>query len=165
MGTKLHAVIEAAGGSKGTLKAIQIGGTAGPVYGPEALEYELDFASMRKRNGALGSGAIVVMNTNVNMAQVLEVTMRFFAQESCGQCFPCRYGTRQLDYMARQIAIGAGKTSYLDLMRETAATMVGSSFCPFGQSIALPITSLLDSFGDEIVSYIKQQEYLKEVRV
>jgi NADH-quinone oxidoreductase subunit F len=164
MGTKLLTILKNAGGETGTLKAIQIGGTAGPIYGPEALDYSLDFPSMRKYGGALGSGAIVVMNTSVNMAHVLEVTMRFFAQESCGHCFPCRYGTRQLDYMAHKIALGSGKPEYIDLIRETAAVMMGSSFCPFGQSVALPINSLLDGFGEEIVSFMKQQDYLKEER-
>jgi NADH:ubiquinone oxidoreductase subunit F (NADH-binding) len=103
------------------------------------------------------------MNTSVNMAHVLEVTLRFFAQESCGHCFPCRYGTRQLDYMARRIALGSGRAEYLDLMRETASVMVGASFCPFGQSVALPLSSLLDGFGDEIASFITEQDYLKEV--
>lgn len=163
MGTKLRDVLGKAGGVTGTLKAIQIGGTAGPIFGPAALDYNLDFPSMRKAGGALGSGAVVAMNTSVNMTHVLEVTMRFFAQESCGHCFPCRYGTRQLDYMAHRIAVGSGRTEYLDLMRETASVMVGSSFCPFGQSVALPLQSLLDGFGDEIVSFMTEQEYLKEV--
>ncbi|MCE5255924.1 MAG: SLBB domain-containing protein [Spirochaetaceae bacterium] len=163
MGTRLRDVLEKAGGVTGTLKAIQIGGTAGPIFGPAALDYNLDFPSMQKAGGALGSGAIVAMNTSVNMAHVLEVTMRFFAQESCGQCFPCRYGTRQLDYMAHRIALGLGKVEYLDLMRETATVMVGASFCPFGQSVALPLKSLLDEFGDEIVSFMTEQQYLKEV--
>ncbi|HUX12509.1 MAG TPA: NADH-ubiquinone oxidoreductase-F iron-sulfur binding region domain-containing protein [Spirochaetia bacterium] len=163
MGTTVREVLDAAGGVIGTLKAVQIGGTAGPVYNVAALDYRLDFASLRKIGGALGSGALVFMNTTVNMAQVLEVSMRFFAEESCGQCFPCRYGTRQLDFMAHQIAAGRGRAEYLNLIRETSRVMVGSSFCPFGQSIALPVASLLEGFGEEIVSFVKQQQFLKEV--
>ena len=162
MGTTVRELIEKAGGIEGTLKALQIGGTAGPIFGPEALDYHLDFSSMKKIGGALGSGAIVAMNTTVNMAHVLAVTMRFFAQESCGQCFPCRYGTRQLDYMAHQIVVGSGKENYLELMRQIAGIMVGASFCPFGQSIAMPLYSLLDGFGQEILSSINQEEYFKE---
>jgi len=165
MGTTVRELATAAGGALGNLKAVQIGGTAGPIFDTAALDYPLDFASMRKAGGALGSGALVFMNTTVNMAQVLDVTMRFFAEESCGQCFPCRYGTRQLAFMANKIASGQGRLEYLDLMRDTARVMVGSSFCPFGQSIAFPLESLLDRFGDEIVSFIKQQEFLKEAAV
>ncbi|MHB0896527.1 MAG: complex I 51 kDa subunit family protein [Spirochaetales bacterium] len=165
MGSTVRELAAAAGGAIGNLKAIQIGGTAGPIFDAAALGYSLDFVSMRKVGGALGSGALVFMNTTVNMAQVLDVTMRFFAEESCGQCFPCRYGTRQLAFMANKIASGQGKAEYLDLMRETARVMVGSSFCPFGQSIALPLESLLDGFGDEVLSFVKQQEFLKEAAV
>lgn len=165
MGSTVRELAAAAGGAIGNLKAVQIGGTAGPVFDAAALNYSLDFASMRKAGGALGSGALVFMNTTVNMAQVLDVTMRFFAEESCGQCFPCRYGTRQLAFMANKIASGQGKVEYLDLMRDTARVMVGSSFCPFGQSIALPLESLLNGFGDEVVSFVKQQEFLKEAAV
>ncbi|MFW6343881.1 MAG: complex I 51 kDa subunit family protein [Sediminispirochaetaceae bacterium] len=163
MGIELKELIEAAGGVRGTLKAVQIGGTAGPVYDHRALSYTLDFKSMKESGGSLGSGAIVVMNTSVNMAQVLQVTMRFFSEESCGQCFPCRYGTRQLEYMANRIASGGGRLEYLDYMKSIVDTMKDSSFCPFGQSIRAPLTSMLDQFGDEIRSFIKEQEYMKEV--
>ena len=165
MGTTVGELMQAAGGTRGPLKAIQIGGTAGPIYDTSALGYALDFASMRQVGGALGSGALVFMNTSVSMVQVLDVTMRFFAEESCGQCFPCRYGTRQLAFMAHKIASGQGKLEYLDFMRDIARVMVGASLCPFGQSIALPLETILEGFGDEIVSFIKQQEFLKEVAV
>ena len=163
MGVTVEELITAAGGVTGDLKAIQIGGTAGPVYGPEALSYQLDFSSMRTIDGALGSGAVVVMNTTVSMIHVLEVCMRFFSEESCGQCFACRYGTRQLEYMADRIASGHGKASYLKLMQETVEAMYDTAFCPFGQSIKLPLLTLLDNFGDELRSSIEQQQYLKEV--
>ena len=89
--------------------------------------------------------------------------MRFFSEESCGQCFACRYGTRQLEYMADRIATGRGKASYLKLMKETVEAMYDTAFCPFGQSIKLPLLTLLDNFGDELLSSIEQQQYLKEV--
>jgi NADH-quinone oxidoreductase subunit F len=163
MGTTVHELLDAAGGVRGTLKAVQIGGTAGPIYDASVLNQRLDFSSLRAAGGALGSGAVVVMNSSVNMAQVLEVTMRFFAEESCGQCFPCRYGTRQLDFMAHQLAAGRGKLDYLERIKEASQVMFGASFCPFGQSVSLPVNSLLERFGDEIVSFAKQQQYLKEV--
>ncbi|MFP4115102.1 MAG: complex I 51 kDa subunit family protein [Spirochaetota bacterium] len=163
MGTTLAEILEAAGGVTGDLKAVQIGGTAGPVYDSAALEYPLDFVSMRNRGGSLGSGAIVVMNTSVSMVHALEVSMRFFSEESCGQCFACRYGTRQLEYMANRIAAGEGKPEYPRLMRETAEAMYDAAFCPFGQSIRLTLTTLLDAFGDEISASMAEQRYMKEV--
>jgi len=163
MGTKLGEILQAAGGIRGNLKAVQIGGTAGPVYDASCLEFDLDFPSMRDRDGALGSGALVVMNSSVAMIHVLEVSMRFFSEESCGKCFACRYGTRQLEYMANRIAAGQGKPEYLALMRGTVESMHDAAFCPFGQSIRLPLLSLLDRFGGEIEATLSQQEYVKEV--
>ncbi|MGC9311647.1 MAG: NADH-ubiquinone oxidoreductase-F iron-sulfur binding region domain-containing protein, partial [Sediminispirochaetaceae bacterium] len=148
---------------KGTLKAVQIGGTAGPVYTNAALNYRLDYDSMQKAGGSLGSGALVVMDSKTSMAGVLEIIMRFFAEESCGQCFPCRYGTRQLAYMAKKIAAGRGKSEYIPLMIETTGVMDAASFCPFGQSVSTPLRTLLEGFGDEIERFIREQEYVKEV--
>jgi NADH:ubiquinone oxidoreductase subunit F (NADH-binding) len=127
------------------------------------MELSLDFASMREAGGSLGSGAMVVMNTSVSMVQVLQVTSRFFSEESCGQCFACRYGTRQLEYMANEIAAGRGRLEFLNRIRETAEVMDQSSFCPFGQSVKLPIYTLLENFGDEITTAIKEHEFLREV--
>ena len=163
MGVSLSQVLDAAGGVTGDLKAVQIGGTAGPIYDASARELNLDFASMRERGGSLGSGALVVMNSSVSMVHVLEVAMRFFSEESCGQCFSCRYGTRQLEYMANRIAVGEGRPEYPRLMRETVEAMYDASFCPFGQSIRLPLLTLLDTFGSEIASEMVQQQYVKEV--
>lgn len=163
MGITVGELVEAAGGVDGDLKAVQIGGTAGPVYDRSCLPFALDFTSMRERGGSLGSGALVVMNSTVSMVPVLEVTMRFFSEESCGQCFACRYGTRQLEYMANRIALGKGKPEYLRLMRQTVSAMYDTAFCPFGQSLRLTLTTLLDAFGAEIESSMAESAYLKEV--
>ena len=163
MGVTVREVVEAAGGVKGTLKAVQVGGTAGPVYTDAALDYKLDYESMKERGGVLGSGALVIMDSKTSMAGVLEIIMRFFSEESCGQCFPCRYGTRQLAYMANKIAAGRGRSEYIPLMVETTGIMEASSFCPFGQSVSIPLRTLLEGFGDEIERFIREQEYVKEV--
>jgi len=163
MGVSVKELLKAAGGVQGQLKAVQIGGTAGPLYDATALSMQLDYDSMNAAGGTLGSGAVVVMNSKTNMAGVLDVSMRFFAEESCGQCFPCRYGTRQLSYMARRIASGSGEQHYLPLMRETGEVMRATSFCPFGQSVCTPLNSLLDQFGDEVEGFIRQQDYIREV--
>jgi len=165
MGTTVKDLITMAGGVIGTLKAIQIGGTAGPIYQSDALDFHLDFTSMSSKGGILGSGAIVVMNTDTSMAEVLEVEMRFFAEESCGKCFPCRYGTRQLSFMANNIVVGKGKREFLELMAETADIMHGSSFCPFGKSVEMPVKSILNNFSGELHALIRQNDYIREAQI
>lgn len=165
MGSTLRDLLPLAGGVIGTLKAIQIGGTAGSIYPAEALDFHLDFKSMSTKGGILGSGAIVVVNTDTSMAEVLEVEMRFFAEESCGKCFPCRYGTRQLSFMANNIVLGKGKREFLGLMEETAEIMQGSSFCPFGKSVILPVKSILTNFSGELHALIRQNDYIREAQI
>ena len=163
MGVTVEQLIETAGGPRGELKAVQIGGTAGPFYDLRALPFRLDYESMKAVGGTLGSGAVVVMNGSVSMLHVLEVTARFFSQESCGQCFACRYGTRQLEYMADRIAVGKGRVEYLDRIQETVALMDAASLCPFGQAVRHPFGTLFESFGEELDSGMKQQQYVREV--
>jgi len=187
MGVPLRDVINTAE-VDGVLKAVQIGGTAGPiystksltltsttdfwslgtpgiVYGAKPLDFNLDFASMKKIGGSLGSGAIVVMNNDAIMVDVLEVTLRFFAEESCGKCFPCRYGTRQLYHMAKNIATGQGKEEYMDIMQKTAVSMAKASLCPLGQSVIMPLKGIFENFKGEILSFIRHQKYIKRVEI
>lgn len=163
MGVTIGEVIDAAGGIRGEPKAVQIGGTAGPFYGPSVWGRALDYDSMTEAGGTLGSGAVVVMNTSVSMLHVLEVTARFFSEESCGQCFACRYGTRQIEYMANRIATGRARLEYLDLIRDTVSVMDASALCPFGQAVKYPIGTLLDHFSEELTTGVKQQQYVREV--
>lgn len=163
MGVTVAQLLHRAGGVRGQLKAVQIGGTAGPFYDRRALDFALDYESMKRVGGTLGSGALVVMNSSVSMLEVLEVTARFFSEESCGQCFACRYGTRQLEYMADRISTGRGSLEYLDLIRETVRVMDAASLCPFGQAARFPFGTLFEHFGDELESAVKQQQYVTEV--
>lgn len=163
MGIKLKEIVKAAGGIDGDLKAIQVGGSAGPIYGTQALNYKLDYSSMLSYGGSLGSGALVFMNNQVSMVEILELTIRFFADESCGKCLPCRLGTRQLLHIITKIISGQGQVKYLDQMRNIVSTMNCSAFCPFGKSVSVPILSILDSFNDELVKFINEQAYAREM--
>ena len=162
-GVTVAELVEAAGGGRGEPKAVQIGGTAGPFYDLRGWSYPLDYESMKEVGGTLGSGAVVVLNTSVSMLHVLEVTARFFSEESCGQCFACRYGTRQLEYMADRVATGRGRLEYLDQMQKAVAVMDSASYCPFGQAAKLPFGTLFEYFGEELESGVKQQQYVNEV--
>lgn len=163
MGVKLKEIVSVAGGIDGDLKAVQIGGTAGPIYGTQALDYKLDYSSMVTYGGSLGSGALVFMNSQVSMVEILELTIRFFADESCGNCLPCRLGTRQLLHMMTKIISGQGQLKYLDQMRNIVSTMNCSAFCPFGKSVSVPVLSILDNFTDELIKFINEQTYSREM--
>ena len=159
MGVTIGEVLNKAG-IKGHLKAVQVGGKAGPIFASDCLDFKLDYFNMKKVGGSLGSGAVVVMNHSVSMPLALEAIADFFAEESCGKCFPCRLGTYEIHKMAKSIAIGQGKVEYLPVIRQTMQTMFDASFCPLGQSVKQPIGGILDNFEDEIESFINKTGYI-----
>jgi NADH-quinone oxidoreductase subunit F len=110
-GVTLRQVIDGAGGVAGgrPLRAVLLGGAAGVFVGPEALDMPLTFEGVRAAGATLGSGVVLVLDDTVSVADLLRRITRFFRDESCGQCVPCRVGTvRQEELVARLAAFGPG---------------------------------------------------------
>ena len=93
-GVTLRQVIDAAGGVRGgrPLQAVLLGGAAGVFVGPDALDTPLTFEGVRAIGATLGSGVILVLDDTVDVTGLLQRIARFFRDESCGQCVPCRLG-------------------------------------------------------------------------
>jgi NADH-quinone oxidoreductase subunit F len=153
MGTTLRDIIFEYGGgiSEGKqFKGALVGGAAGAFLGPDMLDVQMDFVNLREYAAALGSGAILVMNEDTSMADMLKNVLHFFKHESCGHCVPCRLGTVQLVEIMDRIADGNGGPQDVDRLLSIAAVMKDTSFCPLGQSLHMPISSCLKYFRDEI---------------
>ena len=106
-GVTLRDVIDGAGGVAGgrPLQAVLLGGAAGVFVGPDALDMPLTFEGMRAAGATLGSGVVLVLDDTVSVPALLRRITRFFRDESCGQCVPCRVGTvRQEELVARRLA-------------------------------------------------------------
>src|SRR5207247_2964786 len=107
MGTSLRALIELAEGlgPGRTLQAVLLGGAAGSFVTPAQLDVPLSFEGTRAIGATLGSGAVIVFDDTADMKQMLLRIARFFRDESCGQCVPCRVGTkRQGQILERRLA-------------------------------------------------------------
>jgi NADH:ubiquinone oxidoreductase subunit F (NADH-binding) len=118
------------------------------------LDVPLDYDAMQKVGHVLGSGAILVMNETVRVADYLASCLRFFRHESCGNCNPCRNGTQVLCDIAERLKQGKGYPGDVALMEELAMSIRATAFCPLGQSPASPITSALRYFRPEIEACI-----------
>ena len=152
MGTRLRAIIDDfAGGvrNSGRFKGALLGGAAGAFVGEDGLDLAMDFDSLQEYAAVLGSGAILVLDEETSITDLLHGILRFFRHESCGQCAPCRAGTRALLAISERVRRGDGLPSDLDLMVEVAETMQARSLCPLGQSVILPVTSALRTFRGE----------------
>jgi NADH:ubiquinone oxidoreductase subunit F (NADH-binding)/(2Fe-2S) ferredoxin len=161
MGTPLREIIFSfGGGMKGgkKFKAALLGGAAGVFLPERLLDVKMDFENLKENKAVLGSGAILVMNEETSMVDMLFSIVKFFAHESCGQCSPCRIGTQQILNIAYNIRRGAGKAGDLETLLNLAEVMVQSSLCPLGQSLIMPIKSALGNFHEEFALAISHAE-------
>ncbi len=146
-GATLGALIELAGGvTPGRrLQAILLGGAAGTFVTPSALSMRLTFEDARAAGATLGSGVVMLFDESVDMMAILRRVARFFRDESCGQCVPCRVGTvRQEEALHRLEQSGGGgvdRSRDLALLREIGAAMRDASICGLGQTAANAIES------------------------
>jgi NADH-quinone oxidoreductase subunit F len=149
-GVTLGQLLAMAGGVAGgrTLKAVLLGGAAGVFVGPEALDTPLTFEGTRAIGATLGSGVVLVFDDRADMVGALTRIARFFRDESCGQCVPCRVGTvRQEELLARLssgVAAAHGRRDdELALLREIGQAMRDASICGLGQTASSAIESAL----------------------
>jgi NADH:ubiquinone oxidoreductase subunit F (NADH-binding) len=106
-------------------------------------ELPLDFKSLGKAGSMLGSAGVVVLNDTVDMRWAVAQQLRFFEDESCGQCAPCRIGTRYLFESVRRDMTGQSTAQPLKHVAEAAWQMNEGSICGLGQAAPLPLTSAL----------------------
>ena len=149
-GVTLGELIDLAGGIAGTraLKAVLLGGAAGVFVGPEALETPLTLEATRAIGATLGSGVVMVFDETADMVGALTRIARFFRDESCGQCVPCRVGTVRQEELLGRLASGAAaahdrRDDELRLLTELGRVMRDASICGLGQTASSAIESAL----------------------
>ena len=145
-GTTLRELLELAGGVPGRhdLKAVLLGGAAGVFVGPDALDTPLTFEATRAIGATLGSGVVMAFDETADMVGTLRRIARFFRDESCGQCVPCRVGTvRQEELLARlaEAAPLGSRKDELGLLAEIGQAMRDASICGLGQTASSAIES------------------------
>ena len=148
MGTKLGELIEMAGGVRNghRLQTVLLGGAAGTFLDPDRLDLPLTLDALRAAGATLGSGAVMLFDETVDLGQVLVRIARFFRQESCGQCVPCRVGTMRQEEIVRRIVGGnvlESNDREVALLNDVARAMRDASICGLGQTAANAIESAL----------------------
>jgi len=138
---------EHAGGVVGPdFQAVLLGGAAGTYVTPEQFDTPLDYQSLRAIGGSIGSGAIIAFNTTVDIWDMVRRFAEFFAEESCGQCVPCRVGTvRQVEVLHRLDA-SMRREGDRELLVDIGQAMTSASICGLGQTAAAQVLSALDRF-------------------
>jgi NADH-quinone oxidoreductase subunit F len=157
VGTNLKKIIiDQAGGMKEgkKLKAVIPGGMSAPILTADEIDINMDFDSLVEAKSMLGSAAIIVIDEETSMLDVLKHVTKFYSHESCGQCTPCRIGNSWINKIVQRMAEGGGKKEDLDKIIQLANNMLGKTLCPLGDAAAMPILSIIQKFRDELESYI-----------
>ena len=151
-GMTLGELLTLAGGVQGTLQAVLLGGAAGSFVGPDATDLPLSLEDTRAADTTLGSGPVMVFNDTAEMGAVIERLAKFFRDESCGQCVPCRVGTVRQHELVTQIRVaGAPTDPQRELLGDIATAMGDASICGLGHTAASAVLSAmrLGLLGDD----------------
>ncbi|MCY3580023.1 MAG: NAD(P)H-dependent oxidoreductase subunit E [bacterium] len=143
-GITLDELVDLAGGvtGSGSIGAIMLGGAAGLFVGEDYLDMPLTFEGAQDRKATLGSGVVMVFDDRTDFADLSQRIARFFRDESCGQCVPCRVGTvRQEELLARHCG---GLPWEDELFEDIAQVMIDASICGLGHTASTAIRSVID---------------------
>jgi NADH-quinone oxidoreductase subunit F len=144
------------GGVVGDLQAVLMGGAAGTFLSANEIDVKLTYENLREIGGTLGSGAIMVFDTAVDLRDVLRRLGRFFEHESCGKCFPCQLGTmRQTEILERLDHLLPGDA---DRLRDVGLTMTESSLCGLGQTAGLAVMSAMEKWPEMFEAATEKNE-------
>ncbi|OGW39637.1 MAG: NADH dehydrogenase [Nitrospirae bacterium RBG_13_39_12] len=161
MGITLRKIIYDIGGGilKGkAFKAVQTGGPSGGCLPESMLDMAVDFDSLKQAGSIMGSGGMVVMDEDTCMVDVARYFLDFTRRESCGQCLPCRLGTKQMFDILDDITKGKGKPEDIELLTELSEAIKKSSICGLGQTVPNPVLTTLRYFKDEYEAHIKEKK-------
>ncbi len=165
MNTTFREIIDdICGGMRGgrKVKAVIPGGSSCPPLTPAELDTCAEFEALKKANSMAGSGGVIVMDETTCLVRALWRLTRFYAEESCGQCTPCREGMPWMARLLRKIEEGRGEESDLPMLKSVVNAIcpfppggLGNTICPLGDAGAMPVQSFLMKFPEEFEQHIK----------
>ena len=157
-GITLREVIEVLGGGVPggkALKFLQTGGPLGGFLPASSLDMPIDFDAMIAAGAMFGSGGIIVGDETDSVIEIAAVLGEFNAEESCGKCFPCRLGTRQIANILERLEHKKATRKELDTALVIGETMK-SALCAHGHLAENPIKSGYRYFQDEFEASIQE---------
>jgi formate dehydrogenase beta subunit len=145
-GSTARELIELCGGMQDGhhIKGYLPGGASGGILPAHMIDIPLDFGTLEKHGAFVGSHAVVILSHKDDMKAVALNLMRFFEDESCGQCTPCRNGTEKAVKMMQ------APTWNLDVLGDLAQVMADASICGLGQAAANPMKSVIKYFPEDL---------------
>ena len=151
MGTTVAELIEIAGGVSGgrTLKAFAPGGASSNVLPAERVNTPMDFDALAEAGSMMGSGALVVVAEGTPLLPLAANIVRFFRNESCGKCVPCRDGTEKATAMLER-AVDTGQSIDMEVIERLNLLLTETSICGLGYVALNPLLSVARYWPDEV---------------
>lgn len=160
MGTTLREIIyDIGGGIKGRrkFKAVQTGGPSGGCIPEDMLDLPIDYETLAKAGSIMGSGGMIVMDTDTCMVDLARYFLNFTQEESCGKCIPCRIGTTQMVEILTRITEGKGEEGDIERLESLAKTIKTHALCGLGQTAPNPVLTTLRYFRHEYEAHINKK--------
>ena len=161
MGTTLREIVFDIGGgipNGRKFKAAQTGGPSGGCIPEENLDTPIDYESLAQIGSMMGSGGLIVMDDSKCMVNLAKFYLGFTVDESCGQCTPCRVGTKRMLEMLERITEGKGEDGDIEKLEKLAETIKKTSICGLGQTAPNPVLSTIHYFRDEYEAHINKKD-------
>jgi NADH:ubiquinone oxidoreductase subunit F (NADH-binding)/NADH:ubiquinone oxidoreductase subunit E len=140
-----------------TLKSFAPSGPAGGYLPASMLDLPLDWNAMTKAGATVGSGAIVVCDDRACMLDMALNAVRFFRNESCGKCVPCRTGSQKLTDILTDWTHGNRDPQDMAIYEELGHALRLTSICGLGQVVPVPIASVMKHFGEEVEAHVRDR--------
>ena len=168
MGMSLRDIIFKIGGGVKDgkkIKAVQLGGPSGGCIPERYLDIVVDYEEVKKVGAMMGSGGMIVLDEDQCMVDLARYFMDFIQDESCGQCVPCRIGTRRMLEILERITKGKGLEGDIEKLERLAEVIKETSLCGLGKTAPNPVFSTIKYFRQEFEEHIITQKSCERLHV
>jgi len=139
-------------------KAVQTGGPSGGCIPEELLDLPLTYEGLTEAGSMMGSGGMIVLDSETCMVDVARYYLNFTAEESCGKCIPCREGTKRMLKILDRICVGEGCDEDIQDLERISKAVAATSLCGLGKSAPNPVISTLKYFREEYEAHINEKK-------
>lgn len=136
------------------IKGVIPGGSSMQILKDDELDIPLSMEAVQEAGSSLGSGGMIVMDDTTDMVEMAYLTSHFYEHESCGQCTPCREGTRWYMQIIEGIMNGNGKKEDLDLILSIGKSEF-TSICALWPAAVWPIRAMVQKFPEDFLAKMK----------
>jgi NADH-quinone oxidoreductase subunit F len=152
-------IMEDCGGIPGGrgIKAVIPGGSSSPVLRGDEIDISLEVEAVKAAGSMSGSGGIIVFDDSTCMVHALARIAKFYAEESCGQCTPCREGTSWMEGILERLEHGHGTAADVAKLEQIAGNIGGQTICALGDAAAMPVQSFLKKFRPEFLRHAEER--------